>query len=382
MEDSKNIVEIKTRLVLHQNEIDQIEQNKEYETNFSAPQENANRELQSIMEASKQEIKEDKGSFAKFCENNSIILFGTTVVLGLVNFSLILLCFCGIPSMPYISISKMNFSLPKVKLPNLRLVEMGFKMSEMNYDTCSILAITISSLFFAIPVVLHKYAIGHKVGRTEKRKVNGDNSKLLEFVYKYPELVFWTGYLLTFVNIALVAACSCGLPQLTLPAITLPSLPKLQFQMPSIPKGDLFTFGINFVGLNISPCIAMSIMALFSLLVVIPFLILCPLSPFYEEMKFKRGVYNRSVNSGKKENINANSLEKDETKNGMLVQYVLQYPQLAFWTGYSLTCLNVVLLLTCFCGVPAFNLPNICDVIPFSILCGLVACVMKCSRGE
>lgn len=363
MTDSKNIVEITTRLVLPQNEIDQFskEQNKELEKKFIVPKEYANRELASSVETTfKERIKEDNGvldksgSFVKFCENNSMFLFGTTIVLGLVNFALILLCLVGIPSMPYISISKGSFSLPKIKLPNMSLPDMGFKINEMNFDACSILAIASSSIFFAIPAVLHKYVIGHKIVRKENRQGYGNDGRLTEFVCKHPKLVFWTGYLLTFVNIALLAGCYCGLPQLRVPAIALPSLPKLQFSMPSLPKGSLFTMGINFVGLSINPCITMTIIALLSFLIVFPFLFLCPLSPFYEEMKFKRAV----VTSEEKENLNDDKVDKYGRKNGQLVQFVLQYPQLTFWTGYSLTCLNVILMLACFCGVPAVDLLN------------------------
>jgi len=330
MEDSKNIVEIKTRLILHPNE-DKVH---------------------------------EKGEFVKTCQENATALFASTIILCLVNELIVLLCFCGVPNIP---------SLPTIPLPSLEMPELGIKFNAINLEPCKIVAVGIPLAFLLTPFVFHRIIVAYE------KQMNGKQcepkKKIIDFVCQNPMLVFWTGYGMAFLNTIILALCYCGVPEITMPRIPFPEIPDLDFSFPSLPELEI-TGNIH-VDLAINTCLTVTMFAIVLLVFVVPFMMLSPYSPFYEKMKSQRVELKRIIKSKK---------GKDDVKRGeessKIVQFVAGNPQLSFWIGYSLTCLNIFLLIACFCQTPSFELPNLCNIAPFSIVCGLAACLINCATNS
>ena len=75
--------------------------------------------------------------------------------------------------------------------------------------------------------------------------------------------------------------------------------------------------------------------------------------------------------------LGENGLKKLESQN-RLVNFVVNNGDLVFWINAFLTSLNALLIIVCFNGVPTINIPNICDIAPFAIMCGALSCIMRC----
>jgi len=75
--------------------------------------------------------------------------------------------------------------------------------------------------------------------------------------------------------------------------------------------------------------------------------------------------------------LEENGLKKLDSQN-RLVKFVANNGDLVFWINALLTSLNALLIIVCFYGVPTINIPNICDIAPFAILCGALSCIMRC----
>lgn len=354
MENSElnnSIIEIKTRLVLHPNEgdTDENHQNDVFDGILRSSNKPGYKELSFVNNQStinNSENVQNRCSLIKMCQDHPLFLFGSTVVLSIVNLLLILFCLCGtsisMPSLPDIG-GSFDFCMPDFALPSLTSLNMqlpGWDMDFCGYefDTCKALAISIPLIFLITPCIFNWEVY-------EKEDEGKTNNKLVDFVRENPMLVFWTGYAMTFLNTMIIAFCYCGVPEIPLPDcmtnMTLPSLPKLS--APSLPKMEFVQFGYTGIDLTINCCLAMTIFTSVTLLFIGPFMILCPKSPFYEMMKSQRVALNSIVSSKKRSDV-----RKEE--NSKIVQFVAENPQLSFWIGYSLTCLNIILLIACFCN--------------------------------
>merc|ERR1712227_491471 len=193
----------------------------------------------------------------------------------------------------------------------------------------------------------------------------------IDFVCENPMLVFWTGYGMACLNTIILAFCYCGVPEMTVPSISFPKIPKLELSIPTL---QLVITGNIPLDVTINTCLTWTVVATILLVCVVPFMMLSPSSPFYQKMKTQRIVLNRAIKSMKR-----NNEDKKRDESSKIVQFVVGNPKLSFWIGYSLTFLNIFLLIACFCDMPSLELPNLCNIAPFSIVCGLIACLLNCT---
>merc|ERR1712080_363508 len=103
---------------------------------------------------------------------------------------------------------------------------------------------------------------------------------------------------------------------------------------------------------------------------------------FYDSMRLKRG-FVKTYNCIETQDVKVTELKMDtQRKQNKLVDFITKNAEVVFWTSYSLTFLNAVLLILCYCGVPKISIPNICTVSPFSIFCAFIACLINCKSKQ
>merc|ERR1719188_1923783 len=105
--------------------------------------------------------KRGEGELVKMCQENAVILFASTVILGLANVLIVLLCFCGVPNIP---------SLPEIHLPSFHMPGLGIKINAINLSFCEIVAVGIPLIFLVLPFVFHHIVVAYEKHRHEGDK--------------------------------------------------------------------------------------------------------------------------------------------------------------------------------------------------------------------
>jgi len=341
MEDSKNVLENKTKLSLHPSKesAKEKEQSGDIKDDLRTSSDVETKELNAtnsnLTVNETHEVKEE-GTLAKMCQEHSMALFYSTVMLCAANLVTISLCFCGAPSMFGSLDIGLNLGLSSLEM---QLPELALKIKAMEIDTCQVMAVVLPLTFLLMPFIFGRALVKYGTKEYGNEKESTAKDILIGYVCKHPMLVFWTGYAMTFLNTAILAICYCGVPKMFMDMSFL-SLPSLELAIPSLPNVEFTGYGV--LDLTINACITTTILAVLILVCVVPFMLLCPYSPLYTKLKSQRVALNRIVKSNKRNDAKQEEMSK-------IVQYVAANPKLSFWTGYSLTCLNIFVLIACFC---------------------------------
>jgi len=339
MEDSKTVLENETKLSVHPskesaNEKEQSEVIKE-DLRTSSDVETEQQSVANInLTVNETHEVNEEGTLAKMCQEHSMALFYSTVMLCAANLITISLCFCGSSSMSDSLDIGLNLESLEMQWQGLAL-----KIKAIEIDTCQVMTVALPLTFLLMPFIFGQALV--KCGTKEYGNEKESSAKdiLISFVCKHPMLVFWTGYAMTFLNTAILAICYCGVPKMFMD-MSFCSLPSLEAAIPSLSMVELTGYGV--LDFTINACITTTILAVLILVCVVPFMLLCPYSPLYTKLKSQRVALNRIVKSNERNDVKQEEMSK-------IVQYVAANPNLSFWTGYSLTCLNIFVLIACFC---------------------------------
>jgi len=322
-----------------------------------------------------QKEKDGKGALVSLGENHPLELLGLNVALVIVNAILVGICILGLPNIDFEG------------MPTFEFERMNTGVSLESLSKCMVASIAVPAIFLVIAWFLYRIPSTTKDANKEERcskkickKEKTDDGGLRNFIVTNSKLVFWTGYALAFLNAMQLMLCFCDLPDIviSLPEITLPDisfgLPDLSFELSSASWNARGSF---------NPCeYQMSCIALTSVLFTIPpFLLLSPLSP----MNSRNGT---EQNATKKRSIDntmsgdkASRLEvKEETKS--FAETLNEKAERLFWLAYGLMYVNIILMIFCYCGIPTPNMPKICNIWPFALVCTLVSCIMSCLDGS
>jgi len=337
MEDSTKALEDKTRLSLHpsKDSANERELSGVIKDDSRISSEIEPKQLSvAISDSTLNETNEEneESPLAKMCQEHSMALFYSTAILCVANLITISLCFCGGSSMS----GTLDMGLQSLEM---HISGLALKIKAMEIDTCKVAAVALPLTFLLMPFIFERALVICETKENGKEKESTAKDKLISFVRDYPMMVFWTGYTMTFLNTALLALCYCGVPKIftDMSFCSLPSL-ELATYLPSVELT-----GYSMLDFTINACMTTTILAVLILVCVVPFLLLCPHSPLYTKLKSQRVALNKIVKSSKR-----NDAKQEEMSQ--IVKYVAANPNLSFWIGYSLTCLNIFVLIACFCA--------------------------------
>jgi len=215
---------------------------------------------------------------------------------------------------------------------------------------------------------------------------------LVELGKKHPLALLGINVVLCMVNISLITTCLYGVPDYNVKLGVkdimgrMPSPPSFEL-IPSLPSLNLGTMG------GVDMCIACSVLVLLVFLLA-PLYLVSTKSPFHHVTYSKRRKTWMTVQSTKSDETTGScdpekmsrSLKEamepsaeislhGENEDSILVKFVSQNAKLVFWTSYFLLFLNMALAILCFCNLP--SLLNPCEIVPFSIICTFIGCVIN-----
>ena len=322
-----------------------------------------------------QKEKDGKGALVSLGENHPFELLGLNVALVIVNLILVVICMYGLPNLDFEGI------------PTFDLERMDTGVTLESLSKCMVASIAVPAIFLVTAWFLYRIPStikdASKEEKCSKKSCNKENmNDLARFICANPTLVFWTGYALAFLNAMQLILCHCGLPDILMSrgvSFSLPdmSLPNISFGLPEL------SFDTSFATWNdrgsFNPCeYQLSCTAIISMLYMIPpFLLRCPLSPMYLKNGTERdATKTRSIDdtvSGEKD-----SELKVKNKQDMkrFTDVINENAENLFWLGYGLSFVNVLLVIFCYCG--SANIPSICNIWPFALVCSLGACMINC----
>jgi len=337
MEDSKKVLAIKTRLSLHPSKGSASEKERSgvIKDDLRTSSDIETKKLSVVssdLTLNETHEENEVGTLAKMCQEHSMAVFYATVILCAANLVAISLCFCGAPSKFDSLDIGVSLGLTSLKM---KLLELALKIEEMEIDASNVVFVALPLTFLLMPFIFKWALVTFKTKENGKEKKITAKDEVISFVCKHPMMVFWTLYAMIFLNTATLALCYFGVPKMFM------EMSFLELVLPSLANGE-FT-GYSVLGLTINACITMTILAVLILVCIVPFMLFSPYSPLYTKLKSQRVALNKIVKSSKR-----NGAKQEEMSN--LVKYVAACPKLSFWIGYSLTCLNIFVLIACFCA--------------------------------